>query len=47
MTIDITKTYGFKSSAVVRVTGVAGAADKVIKLGTTDVLPGSTTRAGR
>ena len=37
--IDIAKTYGFKSSAVVRVTGVAGAAGEVIKLGTTDVLP--------
>lgn len=39
VTIDIAKTYGFKYNAVVRVTGVAGAADKVIKLGATDVLP--------
>ena len=37
--IDPTKTYGFKSGAVVRVTGVAGTAGEAIKLGTTDVLP--------
>ena len=39
MAIDPAKTYGFKSGAVVRVTGVAGAADEAIKLDTTDVLP--------